>query len=83
MLSASHANTSHHCLICAYSAQMSTNVYVVHNARKDVGIDFDIWLVIDTVARHGHLQALNTRGSGEGPCHRDCVLRAVADRQPD
>jgi hypothetical protein len=29
---------------------MSINVYVVHNARKDVGIDSDIWLVIDTVS---------------------------------
>jgi hypothetical protein len=49
-LSASQANASHRCLICGCSAQMSSNIYVVHNARKDVGIDSDIWLVIDTIS---------------------------------
>lgn len=46
----SQANASHHCLISAYSARMGSNVYNSHIAREDVGIDSDIWLVVDTVS---------------------------------
>jgi hypothetical protein len=46
----SQANASHHCVISAYNAQMSSNIYVSHNAREDVGNDSGIWSVIDTVS---------------------------------
>jgi hypothetical protein len=57
---------------------MSSNIRVVHNARKDVGIDSDIWLVIDTVS-----DTAISKGSTREEAEKDlAIVTAFYERGP-